>query len=88
MCAKSLGCVRLYETPWSVAHQGPLSVEFSRQEYWNGLSFPPPGDLPDPGIERQSPASPALQADSLPPSHLGNDSYIGRYKMKREDAQS
>ena len=49
--------------PWTVAHQAPLSMEFSRQEYWSGLPFPPPGDLPDPGIE---PRSPALQADSLP----------------------
>ena len=50
-------------TPWTVAHQAPLSVEFSRQEYWSGLPFASPGDLPDPGIE---PGSPALQADSLP----------------------
>ena len=50
-------------TPWTVAHKGPLSMGFSRQEYWSGLSFPSPGDLPDPGIE---PMSPALQADSLP----------------------
>ena len=50
-------------TPWTVAHQAPLSMEFSRQENWSGLPFPSPGDLPDPGIE---PASPALQADSLP----------------------
>ena len=49
-------------TPWTVACQGPLSVGFSRQEYWSGLPFPPPGDLPDPEIE---PRSPALQADSL-----------------------
>ena len=45
-----------------VAHQAPLSMEFSRQEYWSGLPFPTPGDLPDPGIQ---PGSPALQADSL-----------------------
>ena len=45
-----------------VAHQAPLSMEFSRQEYWSGLPFPTPGDLPDPGIK---PGSPALQADSL-----------------------
>ena len=38
-------------TPWTVAHQAPLSMEFSRQEYWSGLPWPPPGDLPDPGIE-------------------------------------
>ena len=49
-----------------VAHQAPLSMGFSRQEYWSGLSCPPPGDLPDPGDE---PASPAWQADSLPLSH-------------------
>ena len=48
--------------PWTVAYQAPLSMEFSRQEYWSGLPFPSPGDLPDPGIE---PRSPALQADSL-----------------------
>ena len=50
-------------TPWTVAHQAPLSMEFSRQEYWSGFPFPFPKDLPDPGIE---PRSPALQADSLP----------------------
>ena len=49
-------------TPWTVAHQAPLSMGFSRQEYWSGLPFPFPGDLPDPGIK---PRSPALQADSL-----------------------
>ena len=47
-------------TPWTVAHQAPLSMEFSRQEYWSGLPFPIPGDLPDPGIEPTSPVSPAL----------------------------
>ena len=50
-------------TPWTVPHQTPLSVEFSRQEYWSGLPFPSPGDLPDPGIKSESPT---LQADSLP----------------------
>ena len=49
-------------TPWTVARQAPLSMEFSRQEYWSGLPFPPPGDLPNPGIE---PGSPTLQVDSL-----------------------
>ena len=49
-------------TPWTVDHQAPLSMGFSRQEYWSGLPFPSPGDLPDPGIE---PRSPALQADAL-----------------------
>ena len=60
---KSLSRVRLFATPWTVAHQAPRSVGFSRQEYWNGLPFPSPGDLPDPGIE---PRSPALQAAALP----------------------
>ena len=50
-------------TPWIVAFQATLSIEFSRQEYWSGYPFPSPGDLPNPGIE---PMSPALQADSLP----------------------
>ena len=50
-------------TPWTVAHQAPLSMGFSRQEYWSGLTFSSPGDLPDLGIE---PGSPALQEDSLP----------------------
>ena len=50
-------------TPWTVGCQAPLSIEFSRQEYWSGLPFPSAGDLPDPGIQLMSPA---LQADSLP----------------------
>jgi len=47
-------------TPWTVAHQAPLSMGFSKQEHWSGLPFPPPGDLPNPGIEPASLASPAL----------------------------
>ena len=54
------GRVQLFETPWSVAHKAPLSMAFSREEYWNGLPCPPPGDLPDPGIEPTSLMSPAL----------------------------
>ena len=53
-------CVRLCVTLWTVAHQAPLSMGFSRQEYWSGLSFPPPGDIPDPGFEPASFISPAL----------------------------
>ena len=60
MCAQGLSSVRLFMTPWTVAHQAPLSMGFSRQENWSGLSCPPPGDLPDPGIEPSSPESPAL----------------------------
>ena len=65
------GHVQLFGTPWIVARQDPLSTGFSRQEYWSGLPCPPPGDLPDPGIELVSPVAPALQADSLPLSHRG-----------------
>ena len=60
---KLLSCVWLFATPWTVAYQAALSMEFSRQEDWIGLPFPSPGDLPDPGIE---PRSSALQADALP----------------------
>ena len=59
---KWLSRVRLYATPWTVAYQAP-SMGFSKQEYWSGLPFPSPGDLPNPGIE---PGSLALQADALP----------------------
>ena len=65
---KSLSCVWLLATPWTAAHQAPPSMGFSRQEYWSGLPFPSPGDLPHPGME---PGSPALQADSLPTKPLG-----------------
>ena len=64
--------VELCAIPWTVAHQAPLSMEFSRQGDWSGLPCPPPGDLPDPGIEPMSPVSPASQMDSLQPSHRGN----------------
>ena len=59
---KLLSCVRLFATPWTVTYEVPPSVEFSRQEYWSGLPFPSPGDLPNPGIE---PGSPVLQADAV-----------------------
>ena len=60
---KLLSRVWLFVTPWTVAYEAPLSMEFSRQEYWSGLPYPSPGDLPDPGIE---PRSPAWEADALP----------------------
>ena len=66
---KSLSHVRLFVTPWTVAHQAPPSMEFPRQEYWSGLPFPSPGDLPDPGFE---PGSPALQADAFQSEPPGN----------------
>ena len=55
-----LSWVQLFETSWTVSHQAPLTMGFSRQEHWHGLPFPPPGDLPDPGTEPVSLASPAL----------------------------
>ena len=66
---KSPSCVQLFVTPWTVAHQAPPSIEFSRQEYWSELPFPSPRDLPDPGIE---PGSSVLQADTLPSELPGN----------------
>ena len=63
MKVKSLSHVLLFATPWTVAHQAPPSMEFSRQQYWSGLPFPSPGDLSNPGIK---PGSPAWQADTLP----------------------
>ena len=60
-----LSCVRLFAIPWTVAHQAPLSMGYSRQEHWSGLSFPPPGDLPDPGIKPTSLMSPALASGFL-----------------------
>ena len=60
VCAQSLSRVRLFETPWTAACQAPLSMRFSRQEYWSRLLFPTPGDLPDPGIKLLSQVSPTL----------------------------
>ena len=66
---KSFSHVQLFVSPWTVACQAPPSMGFSRQEYWSGVLFPFPGDLPDPGIK---PRSPALQVDSLPSEPPGN----------------
>ena len=68
----ALNRVRLFATPWTVAYQVPPSMGFSRQEYWSGLPFPSPGDLPDPGIEPRSPAS---QADALPSEPPGKSHF-------------
>ena len=76
---KSLSRVRFFATSWTVAHQAPLSMEFSRQEYWSGLPFPSPGDLPNPGIE---PKSPTLQADALPSEPHGKpQNLVGEREM-------
>ena len=61
------------KTPWTVAHQAPPSISFSNQEYWSGLPFPPPGDLPNPGFE---PMSPELQADALTSEPPGKSSNV------------
>ena len=80
MKVKSLSRVRLFATPWTVAYQAPPSMGFSRQEYWSGLLFPSPGDLPNPGIK---PKSPALQADALTSELPGySKNHIGRKQGK------
>ena len=66
--------VWLFATRWTVAHQAPLSMGFSSQEYWSGLPCPPPKDLPDPGIKPECPVAPTLQLDFLPLSHRGSPS--------------
>ena len=73
---KSLSRVQIFMTPWTVAYQAPLSMGFFRQEYWSGLPFPSPGDLPNPGIE---PRSPALQADALTSEPLGKPPECSNY---------
>ena len=70
--ALTLSCVQLFVTPWTVACQDPLSMEFSRQEYWSGLPFTTPGDLPDPKIKAASLASPALAGGFFTTESLGN----------------
>ena len=59
MCSVTQSCLTLCD-PWTIAHQVPLTLGFSRKEYWSGLPFPSPGDLPDPGIELASLATPPL----------------------------
>ena len=71
LCVWMFSSVLLFKTPWTVACLAPLSLGFPRQKYWSGLPFPPPVDLPNSGIVPVSPASPALQEDSLPPEPLG-----------------
>ena len=69
---KSLSHVRFFAAPWTVVYQAPPSMEFSRQEYWSGLPFPSPEDLPDPGLK---PWSPTLQADALPSEPPGEPQF-------------
>ena len=70
--AQFLSHVQRFATLWTVTGHTPLSIGFSRQEYWSGLPFPPPEDLPDPGIKPKSPVSPALKVDSLLLNHQGS----------------
>ena len=82
VCALSLSRVWLFVSPWTVAHQAPLSKEFSRQEYWSGLPLPSPGVLPDPGIELTPPTFPALAGrffTSAPIGKLGGTKYISLF---------
>ena len=80
--ALSLSRILLLPAPWTVAHQAPLSMGFSRQKYWSELPCPPPGDFPDSGITPALPASLALQAGSLPLGHLGGMLCMIFYKRK------
>ena len=80
-CAKSLQLCPTFATPWTVAHQAPLSMGFSRQEYWSGLPCPAPGDLPDPGIELTSLGSPALGGGFLTTAPPGRPSSLPRRYM-------
>ena len=75
MCV--LSRAQLFVTPWTVACQAPLSIEFLRQEYWSKLPFPPPGDLPEPGTKPTFLESPHWKADSLPLYHLGSPTICG-----------
>ena len=75
-CAQLLSHVGLFAIPWTASHQAPLSMGFSREEYWSELSFPSPGNLLDPGIKPAFCTSPALQVDSLPLYHREAQSMV------------
>ena len=84
MKVMSLSPCQLLVIPWTVAYQAPSPMEFFKQEYWSGLPFPSPGDIPNPGIE---PGSPTLQADTLPsglqekPIHKDNTIHKAKLNM-------
>ena len=81
-----LSRVQLFAIPWAVAHQASLPMGFSRREYWSGLPFPPPGDLPDPVIETVSPVSPAMAGRFLtnePPGKPSLASWSNEKKKKK-----
>ena len=80
VCAQVLGRVRLFVTPWTVAHQASLSMGFSRLEYWSGLPFPTPENLLEPGTEFASPVSLALAGRVLPIAPPGSHIHTTMYK--------
>ena len=84
LLSEVLGEILLFATPWTISYQASLSMEFSRQEYWSGLPFPSPGDLPDTRIE---PGSPALQADALPSESPGKPPKEGGGSDKNQQLQ-
>ena len=84
MHSQLLSYLQLLATPWTIACQAPLSMEFFRQDYWSWLSFPPLGDLPDLRIELPSPVSPALASGPL--YHLGSPVTIILLSLSREDS--
>ena len=84
VCTQPLSSVQLFATPWTVAHQAPLPIGFFGQEYWSGLPFPPPEDLPEPGIKLMSPS---LTDGSLPLSHQGSPRILNKY-MKNTSSLS
>ena len=80
VCAQLLSRVRLSVAPWTVAHQAPQAMDFSRQEYWSGLPFPPPGDLPNPQTEWVSLVSPALAGGFITTSATVECIVIGYFR--------
>ena len=95
MHAQPVSCAQLFATPWTIAYQASLSMGFSKQEHWSGTPFPPPGDLPDPGIQPLSPESPALASrfftSKLPgkPRTSSNSCYSGKGRdVHTKDEQS
>ena len=83
VCAQLLSCVQLLATSWTVAHQAPLSLEFSRQEFWSGVPFPPLGDLPNPGIKPTSLASPLVAVRFLTTSTTWEAPYMSMATIKK-----
>ena len=81
---KLLSGVRLFVTLWTAAHQAPLSMGFFRQEYWSGLPFPSPGDLPEPGIK---PRSPSFEAGALTSEPPGKPSGCESWTIKKAERQ-